>query len=29
MRDQKPGNITAATTMNAAVRSAIHWSCGQ
>ena len=29
MRDQKPGSITAAATMKAAVRSATHWSCGQ
>ena len=29
MRDQKPGSSTAAQTMNAAVSSAIHWSCGQ
>jgi hypothetical protein len=29
MRDQKPGNSTAANTMNAAVSSAIHWSWGQ
>ena len=29
MRDQKPGSITAADTMKAAVRRAIHWSCGQ
>ncbi len=29
MRAQKPGSSTAAHTRNAAVASAIHWSCGQ
>ena len=29
MRDQKPGKRQAAITMNVAVSSATHWSCGQ
>ncbi len=29
MRAQNPGNSTAAQTMNVAVSSATHWSCGQ
>ena len=29
IRDQKPGNSTAANTMNAAVSRATHWSWGQ